>query len=106
MNAFFIFYILNTLLTTQSFKFCNYCKFYRPFIEWPAEKTMGKCSYFPLEYKESYNLVSGELIESASDYEFCYNARSFENLCGNSGKYYLPKNNDSAPNNLKSNCEL
>lgn len=103
MKALFLFFIL---LTAESFKFCNNCKFYRPWIEWPAEKTMGKCSYFPLEYKESYNLISGELIESASDYEFCYNARVFENLCGNSGKYYTQKNNDSTPKNLKTICDL
>jgi len=85
-----VLFILYSLLTVESLKFCSNCKFYRPWIEWPADKTMGKCTYFPIVYKESYNLVSGELIESASDYEFCGKARIYENLCGKSGKYYTP----------------
>ena len=124
-------FILYTLLTVESLKFCANCKFYKPWIEWPADKTMGKCTYFPIVYKESYNIVSGELIEGASDYEFCGKARIYENLCGKSGKYYTPnssgdrrsptelslrnvggvnatrpKNNDSSTKNLKTVCDL
>ena len=84
-----------TLLTTESLQFCSNCKFYRRWIEWPAEKTMGKCTYFPIVYKESYNLISGELIESSSEYEWCSKARNDENFCGKAGKYYVPKNNYS-----------
>jgi len=92
MNLFLLFF---TLLPTESLKFCNNCKFYKPWIEWPAEKTMGKCTYFPIVYKESYNMISGELIEGSNDYEFCTTARNFENFCGKSGKYYSPKKNDT-----------
>lgn len=88
MNIFLLFV---TLLSTESYKFCSNCKFYRPLIEWPADKTMGKCSYFPKVYEESYNLISGELIEGSSDYEFCHKARNSAKLCGKSGKCFSPK---------------
>jgi len=93
MNLFFLFF---TIVTTESLIFCSNCKFYRPWIEWPADKTMGKCIYFPIVYKESYNLISGELIEGSNDYEFCGKARIYENLCGKSGKCYVPKKNNTS----------
>jgi hypothetical protein len=106
MNGSFILYILNALLTTQSLNFCKNCKFYRSRIEKTGEKTLGKCTYFQIVYKETYNLISGELIESSSDYEFCGKARLYENLCGASGKFYSSKNNDSSSKNLKTICDL
>ena len=101
MKLFFKIFILNILLSTKSFKFCNNCKYYKPWIEWPADKTMGKCTYFPIVYKESYNLISGELIESSSDYEFCNKARNYEKLCGNSGKHYTPNLSDDLQTSTK-----
>ena len=91
MNVFFMFFTL--LFTANSLKFCKNCKFYKPWTEWTGQTNLGKCTYFPIVYKETYNLVSGELIESSNDYEWCGKARIFESLCGDSGKYYVAKNN-------------
>ena len=94
-----MYFLLLTLLSAESVKFCGQCKHYRPWIQRPADLTMGKCSYFPVVYNEKYNIISGELIKSSSDYEWSDKARIDENLCGKAGKCFVPKNNETDASN-------
>ena len=40
---------------------------------------------FPVQEPDKYYLVTGQM---SNNYEYCYAARSNEQLCGESGKFY------------------
>ena len=67
-------------------KFCVNCKF---FIKSTfCNEMYGRCAIFPVE-SETHNidyLISGN--NKFKEYRFCSSARTDENLCGITGKYY------------------
>jgi hypothetical protein len=101
-----VFYVVLSMLSAECYKFCTNCKYYRPSKEFPTDTTMGKCGYFPTVYNETYNVRTGELIASSSDYEWCRKARNWGGLCGTTGKYFTPKNMDSEDCDLNSLCDM
>ena len=66
-------------------KYCIHCKH---FINQPNGPEYGKCRFFPKMEPDS--LVTGK---SAEDYRYCSTARTYENLCGKKGKYYVNVDN-------------
>jgi len=107
---FLLFFIISFLSSVhlggsfQPSKNCINCQFYllkdnNPFY-WNLETnpTYGKCSLFPKieedidkEKKRNEILVVGEEKMNKLDFTFCTTARSFEDMCGNEGRFYKEK---------------
>jgi hypothetical protein len=91
MKFIFLILVTKTLsLQLHTQKNCINCKYYiqNQYID---DKIFGKCLYNPNKLHKIFNLITGELIEDNSDYEYCTTARQFNYLCGASGKNYRPK---------------
>jgi hypothetical protein len=90
MKYIFLFFLVTTAMSIN-IKKCINCKY---FIQnkHVNDIIFGKCFYYPLKLDKVFNLISGELIEDNSDYEYCITARNYNNLCGPNGKNYLEKN--------------
>ena len=70
---------------------CIDCKF---FIPDNHDGKFGKCFFFPKKEAHINFLVNGIKDE---EYYYCSNARLLENMCGEPGKYYKEKTDDSSP---------
>lgn len=77
-------------LSTPPLKKCINCKYYIPNKD-IDDVIFAKCLYNPIKLNKVFNLISGELIEDNSEYEYCTTARHYEYLCGIYGKNYRPK---------------
>ena len=66
-------------------KICANCKYFINDENMGAE--YGKCSAFPLENVKY--LIDGVIRNN--EYRYCSSARSYEDLCGKSGKKYSKK---------------
>ena len=89
MIIFFLFLILITnIKSSKPVIKCSNCKYYLPN---KYDAIFSKCLYNPTKLEETYDLITGELIEDNSDYEYCTNARLYNYLCGESAKFYIPK---------------
>jgi len=56
-----------------------------------SDTLFGQCLFNPTKLDKVFDLISGELLEDNSEYEYCITARQFEYLCGVSGKNYILK---------------
>jgi hypothetical protein len=74
----------------QTYKKCFHCKYYIP-NQHVNDVVFGKCLYNPVKLDKVYNLISGELIEDNSEYEYCTTARHYNYLCGPDAKNYITK---------------
>jgi len=100
-------------------KYCIHCKFFKLHIENNPSYDIkpvkfGLCTYFPTKIDEQYHQNTGELdensydrrsgefrrdavnvveasLENNSNYELCSKARTLDNLCGKSGKYFVQR---------------
>jgi hypothetical protein len=76
---------------TLSTKNCFNCKYYIQ-NKYVNDIIFAKCIYYPIKLDKVFDLISGKLIEDNSDYQYCITARTYNNLCGSSGKNYQEKN--------------
>jgi len=85
-------YFLIFLYYTASPKFCLHCTH---FIPDELGNHFGTCKFFPIQYKDSSFLVTGEKQEIK--YNYCSTARKFDHMCGDYAKHYFPKYRDVEP---------
>jgi len=103
MKYIFIFLILTKIYSKNIIKKCIDCKYYLQ-NKYVDDQIFGKCLFNPTKLDKVYDLISGELLEDNSDYEYCITARQFKYLCGSSAKFFiLKKINDLPVNDLPVN---
>jgi len=67
---------------------CINCKhFKKHFLN---KNEFGKCSFFLREKENDEYFVTGKL-QNKTDYYYCSVARNYEHLCGEEGKFFMPK---------------
>ena len=90
------FMCLLKIIAGYPMKHCIHCKFCKLHIENNPSYDIkpvkfGLCTYFPTKIDEQYHQNTGELLENNSNYELCSKARTLDNLCGKSGKYFVQR---------------
>jgi hypothetical protein len=66
-------------------KLCINCKHFIPTID----NKLGKCALFPTSYSKNFYLVNGIAYEE--EYNYCFIARSTNNMCSKNGNFYIKK---------------
>ena len=77
------------ILSLKEFKpkLCINCKY---FITDNNTGKFGKCSLFPKEENDIFNLVNG-IHKDNIEYHYCGVSRDIESMCGREGKMYKKK---------------
>ena len=99
----FISFLLGTTSLPPPAKYCVNCQFFLLKNNNPLNSNLennphfGKCSLFPKIEKDDTNnnktniLVVGEEKIDNLDFQYCSTARSFNDMCGTSGRFYKEK---------------
>lgn len=86
----YFFAIIIPIVYSLKTKLCINCKhFTKDFL---SNNEFGKCKNFLDDHNNIGYLVTG--IKNI-DYKYCSTARSFEDMCGKEGKYYICRYNDN-----------
>ena len=92
----YIFLIINyfivssiSLNTPIKRKICVDCKFFIKDLY--TENKFGRCSLFIKPTEDDYSIVDGSETNYVLRYNYCYNARQFDSMCGIEGKLYIKK---------------
>jgi hypothetical protein len=90
---YFLLLNLGFLILCSSLNKPNFCKDCKYFISsdtlfFPSSTEFGRCKLFPREPENDNYLVTGEKIESKTEYKYCSIIRNNNNLCGIEGKLF------------------
>ena len=66
-------------------KLCINCKHFIPTID----NKFSKCALFPTLYSKNFYLVNG--VAHEDDHNYCYVARTTNNMCSKNGNFYIKK---------------
>jgi hypothetical protein len=66
-------------------KLCINCEHFIPTID----DKFGKCALFPTLYSKNFYLVNG--VAHEDDHNYCYIARTTNNMCSKNGNFYTKK---------------
>lgn len=72
-------------------KLCKNCKYFIPATGVFPDPYYGKCSVFSQKPLYDKFLVTGIKQNFKPDFYYCITSRSFNEMCGEDGKYYQPK---------------
>ena len=86
-----LFCILFALASCSATKPTNVCVNCQHFTNLYTDVQFGKCTLFPNESIETYELVRGFQPKQHTEYYHCAVARTFEDLCGKEGKMFKKK---------------
>lgn len=70
-------------------KLCMNCKYFKN--SFFRDNKFGKCSLFPKEETNKYHLVDGSPSIPETEYTYCSTARSYDDMCGTDGFYFVKK---------------
>ena len=68
---------------------CINCKYFKK--DFFTKNKFGKCSYFVKENEIDDYFVTGIKHNNTEDYQYCSVARNHEHLCGEEGRFFMPK---------------
>lgn len=71
-------------------RICVNCKHFNK--DYWTKNKFGKCALFPREENNKSYLVDGHHILENDEYYHCSTARSFDSMCGETGKFFEKKN--------------
>lgn len=83
MNALFFFI---QWIVSDAIQPCVQCKFFKKDLF--TDSKFGKCTLYPKAVENNDFFVTGIETPKKIDYTYCTVARTFESMCGKSGKYY------------------